>query len=115
MSTGPASTGAAAAPEVRPVVLFVDDEKGVTDGFRANMRRQPFSVVTANSAAEALEILGERHIDVVVSDEQMPGMHGSALLAEVRRTWPDVMRIILTGQASLDATIAAAKKVFAQL
>jgi CheY-like chemotaxis protein len=91
----------------RPTVLFVDDEPGVTDGFRATMRRQPFRVLTANSAREARAVLAETAVDVVVSDEQMPETSGSVLLAEVRAEYPRIGRIILTGQASLEATIAA--------
>lgn len=94
-------------PAGRPTVLFVDDEPGVTDGFRATMRRQPFRVLTANSAREARAILAETAVDVVVSDEQMPETPGSVLLAEVRAEYPQIGRIILTGQASLEATIAA--------
>lgn len=94
------------APD-RPTVLFVDDEPGVTDGFRATMRRQPFRVLTANSAREARAVLAETAVDVVVSDEQMPETPGSVLLAEVRAEYPRIGRIILTGQASLEATIAA--------
>jgi len=90
-----------------PTVLFVDDEPGVTDGMRATMRRQPFRVLTANSAREAREILATTPVDVVVSDEQMPETPGSVLLAEVRADYPAIGRIILTGQASLEATIAA--------
>jgi EAL domain-containing protein (putative c-di-GMP-specific phosphodiesterase class I)/CheY-like chemotaxis protein len=91
----------------RPTVLFVDDEPGVTDGFRATMRRQPFRVLTANSAREARQVLAHTAVDVVVSDEQMPETPGSVLLSEVRAEYPEISRIILTGQASLEATIAA--------
>lgn len=88
-------------------VLFVDDEPEITRSLRATLRRAPFAVRTANSAREALEILEAEAIDVVVSDERMPEMSGSELLTEVRARHPEIVRIILTGQASMDATIAA--------
>lgn len=95
------------AVAAQPTVLFVDDERDVTDSFRATMRRQPFRILTANSAREALEVLATNAVDVVVSDEQMPETSGSRLLSEVRTEYPAISRIILTGQASVEATIAA--------
>lgn len=91
----------------KPRVLFVDDEADVTDGLRLSMRRSRFEILTANSAREGLDVLASRPIDVVVSDERMPEMSGSAFLTKVKRDFPGTQRIILTGQASLEATIAA--------
>jgi EAL domain-containing protein (putative c-di-GMP-specific phosphodiesterase class I) len=88
-------------------VLFVDDEPHVTANFRIMFRKAPFQVLVANSGEQALAILSQSSVDIVVSDEQMPDMPGSALLAEVRRLYPETVRIILTGEASLDAAIAA--------
>ncbi|HET6164072.1 MAG TPA: response regulator [Planctomycetota bacterium] len=88
-------------------VLFVDDDPQLLDALRDSLRREPYEVVTAGSAAEGLAILESRPIDVVVSDERMPGMTGSAFLAEVRRKHARTIRIILTGQASLDGAIRA--------
>ncbi len=92
---------------MKPVVLIVDDEVELTNSIRLALRREPFEVCTANSAHEGLAILAERHVDVVVSDERMPHMSGHEFLARVRLAHPDVQRIILTGEASLQATIAA--------
>jgi EAL domain-containing protein (putative c-di-GMP-specific phosphodiesterase class I) len=88
-------------------VLFVDDEPHVTASFRILFRKAPFKVLVANSGAQALALLSESQVDVIVSDEQMPDMPGSKLLAEVRRRYPETVRIILTGEASLDAAIEA--------
>ena len=65
-------------------VLFVDDEQGVLDGLRRALRKEPYEVLTALSSEEALQILAEEDIDVVVSDENMPGMGGSEFLKTVR-------------------------------
>lgn len=94
---------------VRPLgrVLFVDDEALVLDALVDGLRRQPFEVVTARSAADALSVLSEQPIDVVVTDERMPGMAGSELVAVVRRLFPDTVRIVLTGQSTIDAAIRA--------
>lgn len=91
----------------RATVLFVDDEPAVLEGLRQVLRRYPFNVVTANSAASALRMLDVAGIDVVVSDERMPGMTGSEFLSIVCQKHPATMRIILTGQATLDAAVRA--------
>ncbi len=88
-------------------VLFVDDEVSVTDGIRTNLRKAAFETLTANSGKEALQILAESPVDVVVSDERMPGMNGSDLLARVREEYPDTARMILSGQADLKAAVRA--------
>jgi DNA-binding NtrC family response regulator len=90
---------------VQPVVLFVDDEPAVTAALKRVLHRQPWRVLEASSGEEALEVLAREDVAVIVSDEQMPGMSGSELLARVRRVRPGTARMILTGQASLPAAI----------
>ncbi|MCU0273980.1 MAG: EAL domain-containing protein [Acidimicrobiales bacterium] len=90
-----------------PRVLLVDDEPELLRGLRLALRKEPFDVVTATSAREGLEVLEREEIDVVVSDERMPEMPGSEFLTIARERFPDVERIILTGQASMEATITA--------
>ena len=92
-------------------VLFVDDEPNVTEGLERALFAEPFHILTASSATEALDILAREHVDVIVSDEQMPGMSGSQLLCEVRGRHPKVKRIILTGHASMEATLRAINDV----
>ncbi len=89
------------------VVLLVDDEELVTEGLERALFAEPFRILSASSAARALGILAREHVDVIVSDEQMPGVSGSELLIEVRRRYPEIQRIMLTGRASLDTTIRA--------
>jgi len=88
-------------------ILFVDDEPNVTSALKRALRREPYEILSAISAKEGLEILARDPIDVVVSDEKMPGMSGSAFLGEICRKYPDTIRIMLTGQASLEAAIRA--------
>jgi DNA-binding NtrC family response regulator len=63
--------------------------------------------MTAQSAAEALQILANTPIDVVVSDERMPSMPGSEFLGRVRDVYPGIVRIMLTGEAGLPAAVRA--------
>jgi response regulator RpfG family c-di-GMP phosphodiesterase len=99
------AAGGHAAP--RPRLLFVDDEPSVLEALAANLGRA-FEVVTANSGADGLERLqAEADFAVVVSDMRMPKMDGATFLALARETAPDAVRILLTGQSDLDATIKA--------
>lgn len=77
-------------------ILFVDDEPRITSALRATFRRD-FNIVVANSGEEALLILEKHQIDVLVSDERMPGMLGHQLLSKVSQLYPKTIRILLTG------------------
>lgn len=88
-------------------VLFVDDEPQVTLALQRALRQEPLKILTANSGADALEVLTREQVDVIVSDEVMPGMTGSELLTSVSERYPEVVRIILSGQATMEAAIKA--------
>ena len=89
-----------------PAILLVDDEIAILDGLRRQLRKN-FTVHTATGGAEALELMRSQPFSVVVSDMRMPEMDGATLLAQVRALHPDVVRILLTGQADTQAAIAA--------
>jgi len=88
-------------------VLLVDDDAHLLDGLRRALHEEPYQVVTAGSGDAALEILAARPVAVVVADEEMPGMRGSQLFARIKATYPDTMRVMLTGQASLEVAMRA--------
>lgn len=96
----------AAAPAIaRPRVLLVDDEPAVLEALSVNLHRT-YEVQTATSGAAGLEYLrAESDFAVVVSDMRMPKMDGATFLALALDASPDTVRILLTGQADLDATI----------
>jgi class 3 adenylate cyclase len=95
----------------RPVILCVDDEPIVLESLREQFRRQfdgRFEVETANDSEEGLELLGELReagvdVPVVLSDHIMPGMKGDAFLVAVHGSLPRTRKILLTGQAGVDA------------
>ena len=91
----------------RPSVLFVDDEPHVTQALKRTLRREPYKLYSADTAAAGLELLDNESIEIVVSDEKMPGMSGCEFLAEVRRRHPATIRMMLTGEASMEAAIRA--------
>jgi two-component system probable response regulator PhcQ len=88
-------------------ILLVDDEPNVTAALKRALRREPYEFLIATSAAAAQDLLERQHVDVVVSDEQMPGMSGSEFLSKVRQRFPHTIRMILSGQASLEAAVRA--------
>lgn len=88
-------------------ILLVDDEPHVTDALGRHLLKERFQVLKATSAADAYRLLKQHRVDVVVSDERMPGESGSQFLGTVRRLYPLTIRIILSGQASLDAAVRA--------
>jgi len=88
-------------------VLFVDDEPNVLEGIQRTLRKQ-VDLQTASSGAEALRLIGESGpFAVIISDMRMPAMNGAQFLAKVREREPDTVRMILSGHADLEATIAA--------
>lgn len=90
-----------------PIVLFVDDEPMVLNAIRRELRKEPWQLEFASSGAEALDILAEVSVDVVVSDMRMPQMNGAEFLKEVRTRFPRILSLLLTGQADLEDTVAA--------
>jgi response regulator RpfG family c-di-GMP phosphodiesterase len=88
-------------------ILFVDDEPNVLEGITRLLRKQG-SLHVATSGTDGLRVLSEEGpFALVVSDMRMPVMNGAQFLAKVREQWPDTVRMILSGQADLQATIAA--------
>jgi DNA-binding NtrC family response regulator len=86
----------------RARLLFVDDEQRVLNSMRIMFRRQ-FDLFTASHGAEALDIVKDKNIDVIVADHRMPKMTGVEVLSKVRALSPRTVRILLTGYADLDA------------
>ena len=90
-----------------PKILIVDDQPVVLDVLKNALSRGPYTVKCAQSASEALQLMENEQVDVVISDERMPGMPGSEFLSLVRQRYPTTVRIILTGHASLESAIRA--------
>ncbi len=101
--------------EVRETILCVDDEEGVLAALRLQLGQRfghECEIATALSGPEALELLDELESDgeriaVVIADQIMPGMKGVDLLEAVDRRSPTTTKILLTGQAGLDAVVDA--------
>jgi DNA-binding NtrC family response regulator len=87
-------------------VLFVDDEPRVLNTMRMLFRAH-YEVHFAEGGAQALELLKRQIVDVIVSDQRMPGMTGIELLRAARELNPHAMRILLTGYSDLNAIIGS--------
>ena len=105
-------------PEARPRkehILCVDDEEGILSALRQQLSARfgaECEIEVAQSAKDALEFMRELEKDgeelaVVIADQIMPGMKGVELLEEIHRRSPATTKILLTGQAGLDAVVAA--------
>jgi len=91
-------------------ILLVDDEKNVIASLKRSLFDEPYRIFSAQDGEEALELLKKKRVQVVVSDEHMPGMSGADFLAEVRNRYSDIIRIMLTGHAGLDTTMNAVNR-----
>ncbi|MDA8139686.1 MAG: response regulator [Desulfobacteraceae bacterium] len=92
---------------MQATILVVDDQATVLSILKGILSKGPYNVLGALSAQQALEILERQSVDVIISDERMPGMSGSDFLAIARERYPETVRIILTGYASLESAIKA--------
>ena len=86
-------------------LLFVDDESMVLDGLRRALHgmRESWEMNFVSSADAALQALEKDRYDAVVTDMRMPGMDGAQLLEQIKQRYPDVVRMILSGQSSREA------------
>lgn len=84
-------------PKKRPKVLLVDDESNVLHSCRRSLRLESFDVETTTEPSEALEKLRTQCFAAIVSDQRMPQMEGTKLLAQAKEVSPDTVRILLTG------------------
>ncbi|MEA2242270.1 MAG: hypothetical protein QOD24_1826 [Solirubrobacteraceae bacterium] len=100
-------------------IVFVDDDPNVLDGLRDALRprRDEWRMTFVIGADAALSVLHREPIDVVVSDLQMPGMNGTALLAAIARIQPDAVRIVLSGHTdpkAIGRAVVVAHRILAK-
>lgn len=88
-----------AAPHQSLRILCVDDEPNVLAALRRLFRKQGYQILTAESGGAGLEMLKNQAADLVISDMRMPEMNGVQFLEQVRKDWPNTIRLLLTGYA----------------
>jgi response regulator RpfG family c-di-GMP phosphodiesterase len=91
-------------------ILCVDDEPSILNALNRLLRKERYDLLFANSGKEGLEILKENQVQMVISDQRMPGMSGTDFLAIVKDTYPDALRVILTGYSDIDSITESINK-----
>ena len=91
----------------KSVILFVDDEPAILRSLQRIASKVDATILTAASGGEALEVIKECHVDVIVSDINMPNMDGNQLLEQVAQISPETVRIVLTGCDNMDTVLNA--------
>src|ERR1035437_9142856 len=92
---------------MKNTILLVDDEANVLSALQRALFEEPYEVLTATSGEDGLKQLISHRVKVIISDERMPGMDGSEFLSAVREKYPETVRIMLTGHASLESAMKA--------
>ena len=103
----PAASGGVSLAVDDKCVLIVDDEQNILSSLRRLFRREDYELVTASDGEQALGIMEEKPVQVVIADYRMPGMTGTQLLREVQSRWPDTVRVVLSGYSEVGAIIDA--------
>jgi CheY-like chemotaxis protein len=84
-------------PDQKPVILCVDDEEIPLSLRKSVLEKMGYSVVTANSGAEALQQVQTQHVDLVLTDMLMPGLSGAELAREIKLRLPSLPIILFSG------------------
>lgn len=94
----------------RPIVLIVDDDVDLRESLVRMLAECDLAAIGATCSLNALEVLQQLHVDVVVSDQFTWGIDGVGLLSEVRQRWPHVQRILFTADAAPDIVVEAVNR-----
>ncbi|MBK9749177.1 MAG: hybrid sensor histidine kinase/response regulator [Chloroflexi bacterium] len=90
----------------RGQLLIIDDEEEILKALYRQFRRE-YDVYTAPSAEQGYQLMTENPIQVIISDQRMPGMNGAEFFGKIKNEYPDAIRLLLTGYADIQAVISA--------
>lgn len=88
-------------------ILLLDDEENILRSLTRLLRRDGYTILTANNAREAFDQLGTRDVQVVVSDQRMPDISGTEFLSQVKALYPETIRLVLSGYTDLKTVTEA--------
>jgi diguanylate cyclase (GGDEF)-like protein/PAS domain S-box-containing protein len=91
-------------------LLLVDDEPSILSSLKRLFRREGYSILTAESGQQGLELLASNEVGVVISDARMPEMNGGEFLGKVRELYPQAVRMMLSGYTDLKAVTTAVNR-----
>lgn len=89
------------------VLLLVDDEPNILAALTRLLRRDGYRILRAGSGKEGLDILQRQDVGVILSDQRMPEMTGVEFLSEVKKSYPDTVRLVLSGYTDLNSVTDA--------
>ncbi len=96
--------------ETQMTLLLVDDEPNILNALKRLLRREGYRILSAESAAQALDLLATHRVHVIISDQRMPIMTGTEFLRRVKDLYPDTVRLILSGYSELESLTDAINK-----
>jgi response regulator RpfG family c-di-GMP phosphodiesterase len=88
-------------------LLLVDDEASILSSLKRLLRQDGYEILTAQNAEQGLILLASHPVDVIVSDQRMPGMSGVEFLRRAKIMYPDAARLVLSGYTDLQAVTDA--------
>ena len=88
-------------------LLIVDDEPMILKAILRILRNDRYVIFTSENADEGLKLIENREVDLVISDQNMPGMSGLEFLRNVKADHPDTLTIMLTGQTDINVAMQA--------
>ncbi|EGF30851.1 Complex sensory protein with histidine kinase domain [Oxalobacteraceae bacterium IMCC9480] len=95
------------AKKAKRTLLLVDDEVNIVSSLKRLLRREDLHILTANSGSEGLALLAQHPVDVILSDQRMPGMTGVEFLSMAKTRFPETVRIVLSGYTELQSVTDA--------
>ena len=96
--------------DTRSTVLFVDDEANILNSLKRTLRREGYAILTAESANDAFSLLARNTVQVIVSDQRMPGMNGTEFLSRVKNLYPETVRMVLSGYSEISSVTDSINK-----
>ncbi len=93
--------------ETSRTILLVDDEINIVSALKRTLRRDGYTILTANSGEDGLALLAKQEVGVIISDQRMPHMTGVEFLRKVKLLYPKTLRIVLSGYTELESVTSA--------
>lgn len=88
-------------------ILCVDDEENILHSLKRMLRHEPYRVFTANNSHDALRIIQDHEIQLVMTDQRMPEISGIELLQKIKEINPNIVRVVLSGYAEIHVVVEA--------